>query len=447
MKVIKKGLNIPLTGAPVQEVGSSPETTHVALVGDDYVGMKPTMLVQVGDRVKLGQPVLENKKSPGMLFCSPGAGEVVAINRGEKRKFESLVVRLEGDEEETFQAYEEAELSSLGREKVVEQLVQSGQWTSFRTRPFDAVPSVDSTPHSIFVTSIDTNPGAADPEPIISENRAEFAAGLKVLTQLTDGPVFLCIRAGAQVPGEAIEAVKVEEFSGPHPAGLPGTHIHFLDPVGPNKTVWHVNYQDTIAIGALFLTGRLRMERVVALSGPVASKPRLIKTRLGADLGDLTRDESSESNLRVISGSCLAGRTMEESRQFLGRYHLQISLLKQGNEREFLGWQKPGFNRFSVTRAFASALTPGKKFALTTSTEGSKRAMVPIGTYETVMPLDILPTQLLRAIIVGDTEEAQSLGALELSEEDLALCTFVCPGKYDYGSILRANLSRIEKEG
>ena len=189
------------------------------------------------------------------------------------------------------------------------------------------------------------------------------------------------------------------------------------------------------------------MERVVALSGPVASKPRLIKTRLGADLGDLTRDESSESNLRVISGSCLAGRTMEDSRQFLGRYHLQISLLKQGNEREFLGWQKPGFNRFSVTRAFASALTPGKKFALTTSTEGSKRAMVPIGTYETVMPLDILPTQLLRAIIVGDTEEAQSLGALELSEEDLALCTFVCPGKYDYGSILRANLSRIEKEG
>ena len=447
MKVIKKGLNIPLTGAPVQEVGSSPETTHVALVGDDYVGMKPTMLVQVGDRVKLGQPVLENKKSPGMLFCSPGAGEVVAINRGEKRKFESLVVRLEGDEEETFQAYEEGELASLVREKVVEQLVQSGQWTSFRTRPFDAVPAVDSTPHSIFVTSIDTNPGAADPEPIISENRAEFAAGLKLLTQLTDGSVFLCIRAGAQVPGEAIDAVKVEEFSGPHPAGLPGTHIHFLDPVGPNKTVWHINYQDTIAIGALFLTGRLRMERVVSLSGPVASNPRLIKTRLGADLGDLTRDESSESNLRVISGSCLAGRTMEDSKHFLGRYHLQISLLKQGNEREFLGWQKPGFNRFSVTRAFASALTPGKKFALTTSTEGSKRAMVPIGTYETVMPLDILPTQLLRAIIVGDTEEAQALGALELSEEDLALCTFVCPGKYEYGSILRANLTRIEKEG
>ena len=447
MKVIKKGLNIPLTGAPVQEVGSSPETTHVALVGDDYVGMKPTMLVQVGDRVKLGQPVLENKKSPGMLFCSPGAGEVVAINRGEKRKFETLVVRLEGDEEETFQAYEEGELASLGREKVVEQLVQSGQWTSFRTRPFDAVPAVDSTPHSIFVTSIDTNPGAADPEPIISENRAEFAAGLKLLTQLTDGSVFLCIRAGAQVPGEAIDAVKVEEFSGPHPAGLPGTHIHFLDPVGPNKTVWHINYQDTIAIGALFLTGRLRMERVVSLSGPVASNPRLIKTRLGADLGDLTRDESSESNLRVISGSCLAGRTMEDSKHFLGRYHLQISLLKQGNEREFLGWQKPGFNRFSVTRAFASALTPGKKFALTTSTEGSKRAMVPIGTYETVMPLDILPTQLLRAIIVGDTEEAQALGALELSEEDLALCTFVCPGKYEYGSILRANLTRIEKEG
>ncbi len=447
MKVIKRGLNVPITGDPVQEVGSSAEISHVALVGDDYVGMKPTLLVQVGDRVKLGQPVMENKKSAGMLFSAPGAGEVVSINRGEKRKFESLVIRLEGDEQETFEAYDEGDLSGLGRQKVVDQLVKSGQWTSLRARPFGSVPAIDSTPHSIFVTAIDTNPGAVDPEPIISEHRAEFAAGLKLLTQLTDGPVFLCIRAGAQVPGEAIDSVKVEEFSGPHPAGLPGTHIHFLDPVGPSKTVWHVNYQDTIAIGALFLTGKLHMERVVSLSGPVASNPRLVKTRLGADVEELTRNESSETNLRVISGSCLAGRTVKEPTHYLGRYHLQISLLKQGNEREFLGWQKPGFNKFSVTRAFASAMSPGKKFDMTTSTEGSKRAMVPIGSYERVMPLDILPTQLLRAIIVGDTEEAQALGVLELTEEDLALCTFVCPGKYEYGSILRTNLTRIEKEG
>jgi Na+-transporting NADH:ubiquinone oxidoreductase subunit A len=240
----------------------------------------------------------------------------------------------------------------------------------------------------------------------------------------------------------------VEVFQGPHPAGLVGTHIHFLDPVSPGKTVWYLNYQDVVAIGAFFLSGKLDTRRVISLAGPVVERPRLLETRIGACIDELVAGEWKPGvTVRAISGSVLCGRTAAAPLNFLGRYHLQVSALQEGNDREFLGWQGPGFEKYSVTNIFASALSKGKKFALTTSTGGSERAMVPLGTYEQVVPLDILPTQLLRALIVRDTEQAQRLGALELEEEDVALCTFVCPGKYEYGTLLRDNLTTIQREG
>jgi Na+-transporting NADH:ubiquinone oxidoreductase subunit A len=240
----------------------------------------------------------------------------------------------------------------------------------------------------------------------------------------------------------------MEAFAGPHPAGLPGTHIHFLDPVSENKTVWFVGYQDVIAFGTLFRTGRINVDRVISLAGPVVEKPRLVRTRVGACTDDLVAGELREGDHRVISGSVLSGRTAAEPHNFLGRYHLQISAIEEGHRRELFGWSMPGLNKFSVTRSFASFWLPNKRrFDLTTSTGGSKRAMVPIGLYEKVVPLDILPTYLLRALIMDDVEQAQALGCLELDEDDLALCTFVCPGKYDYGPILRRNLTTIEIEG
>ena len=242
--------------------------------------------------------------------------------------------------------------------------------------------------------------------------------------------------------------VRTETFAGPHPAGLAGTHIHFLDPVHAEKSVWSLNYQDTIAVGKLFATGRLWTERVVSIAGPMAAKPRLVRTRLGASLDELTAGElKTGKKLRVISGSVFGGRTSRGACAFLGRYHLQVSCLEEGTEREMLHYLRAGANKHSVMNLFISKLSSGKLFDFTTSTNGSPRAMVPIGNYEEVMPLDILPTQLLRALIVGDTEMAQKLGCLELDEEDLALCTYVCAGKYEYGPILRDNLTRIEKEG
>lgn len=446
---IKKGLDLPIAGEPVQEILDGPEVTEVALVGLDYIGMKPTLAVQPGDRVKTGQLLFSDKKTDGVQFTSPGAGEVVAVNRGAKRAFQSLAIRLDGsDEQVEFKSYRDADLTTLSREQVRDHLVESGLWTAFRKRPFSKVPSPHSVPRSIFVTAIDTEPLSPNPAVVLLERERDFYYGLQVIRHLTDGPVHLCKAPGLALPGKDVPSVEIHEFDGPHPAGLPGTHIHFVDPVSLNRTVWSIGYQDVLAIGKFFTTGRLDTSRVISLAGPTVTRPRLIRTRLGANLSELTKGEmTSGIDSRLISGSVLSGRQVREPFHYLGRYHVQVSALAEGREREFLGWQKPGFDKFSIKRVFASAFSRGKKFNFTTSTEGSPRAMVPIGMYEAVMPLDIIPTFLLRSLIMNDTEQAQALGCLELDEEDLALCTFVCPGKYEYGPILRKNLTRIEIEG
>lgn len=442
---IKRGLDLPITGAPMPRIEPARAVLSVAVIGFDYHGMKPTMNVQVGDRVRLGQVLFTDKKSPGVQYTAPGAGVVSAIHRGEKRALQALVIDLEGDEQETFAQYPCRQLEGLADAQVRDNLQRSGLWTALRTRPFSRVPAIEATPSSIFVTAIDTHPLAADPAMIIGEYAADFENGLKVLGNLAR--IYLCKAEGTVLPGEQLAKVRTESFSGPHPAGLAGTHIHFLDPVSASRHVWTINYQDVIAIGKLFTTGKLWVERIVSLAGPVVERPRLLRTRLGANLDELTAGELQPGNNRVVSGSLLGGRTARGAFAYLGRYHLQVSCLREGNDREMLHYLRPGVDKYSVLNVFVSRLMGEKKFPFTTTTNGSPRAMVPVGNYEQVMPLDILPTQLLRYLIVGDTEMAQKLGALELDEEDLALCSYVCAGKYEYGPILRDNLTRIEKEG
>lgn len=441
---LKKGLDIPLAGSPKQEITTGNAIRTVAVLGEEYVGMRPTMAVEVGDTVKKGQVLFEDKKNPGVKFTAPLAGTVTAVNRGAKRVLQSVVIEAAGNDAEQFTAYTVDQLAGLSAEQVKQQLVDSGMWVALRTRPFSQTPAIDSTPRAIFVTAMDTQPLAADPAIIINADAEAFTQGLTVLSTLTE-KLYLCKKAGANIP--TISKADVAEFAGPHPAGLVGTHIHFLDPVGPKKTVWHIGYQDVIAIGKLFTTGQLHSERVVALAGPGVKTPRLIKTVLGASIAELTASELNEGQQRIISGSVLSGGTAHGVHGYLGRYHNMVSVLAEGYEKEFLGWVLPGSQKFSVTRAYLSHLSPKREFHMTTSTNGSSRAMVPIGNYERVMPLDILPTLLLRDLIAGDTDSAQSLGCLELDEEDLALCTFVCPGKYDYGTILRNCLMTIQKEG
>lgn len=450
MTTIKQGLDLPISGSPEQHLEPARHVSRVALLGDDYIGMKPTMLVGPGDKVQLGQPVFEDKKNPGVVFTAPATGTVREVNRGAKRKFLSLEIDVDAGSESAieFDSVAGVDPLSLGRESLTETLVTSGLWTSLRTRPFGKIPAVGSTPSSIFVQAIDTNPLAADPAIAMADRKAQFQLGLQALTQLTDGKVFVCKAPDSEIPGAGVSGVEVHSFGGPHPAGLPGTHIHFLDPVGPGKVVWYIGCQDVCAMGSFLQTGKLDVRRVISIAGPVVKQPRLLETRLGASVSELLENECEEAGtIRPISGSVLCGRVANSPVDYLGRYHTQISAIAEGNEREFLGWQKPGFDKYSLTRIYASAGTPSRKFPMTTTTHGSERAMVPMGTYERVMPLDILPTQLLRALIYRDTDEAQSLGVLELEEEDLGLCTFVCPGKYEYSSLLRESLSVIEREG
>ncbi|MEZ6048399.1 MAG: Na(+)-translocating NADH-quinone reductase subunit A [Planctomycetaceae bacterium] len=448
MITISKGVRLPIEGEPKQEIQDGPAISRVALVADDYYGMKPTMVVAEGDHVKLGDVLFTDKKTEGVCYTAPASGKVVEINREAKRAFQSIVIEKSGSDSVQFESYSDTDISTLDAGKVRELLVKSGMWTVLRTRPYSRIPAIDSKPRSIFVTAIDTHPLAPDPQLVISQNEVAFLQGVKVLGRLTDGKVYLCRGKGKSLPGHELNFVAEQEFAGPHPAGLPGTHIHFLDPASEERVVWHVDYQNVIAIGRLFTEGVLSTERVVALAGPSVKNPRLIRTQVGACLSELVKDELQGESNRIISGSVFGGRTAAGPFDYLGRFHNQVSVLPEGHERELFGWQKPGLNKFSVTRAFASALrTMDRKIPFTTSTHGSKRAMVPIGSYEKVMPLDILPTQLLRAIIIGDTEDAKALGCLELDEEDLALCTFVCPGKYEYGPLLRSCLVQIEKEG
>jgi len=443
---VRRGLDLPIFGAPQQVIHDGPKTSQVAVVGCDFQGMKPTMAVRVGDSVSLGQVLFTDKKNQAVKFTSPASGTVVAINRGERRVFQSLVIDVEGDAVESFPIYSSEALSGLGRDQVIENLVNSGQWVALRTRPYSKVPTIDSAPASIFVTAMDTNPLAADPEVIIAERTADFIDGLKVLSKLTEGSVHLCVGSDSAIDASALDRVCTHNFSGPHPAGLPGTHIHYIDPVSADKTVWSIGYQDVIAIGALFTTGQLDNRRVVALGGPQVNEPRLLRTQLGANLNQLVIGELVNDENRLISGSVLSGRKAAGEFAFLGRYHNQVSVIQEGREREFLHYLRAGINKHSALPIFASSLIK-KLFNMTSSTNGSERAMVPVGGYEDVTALDILPVQLLRSLIVGDTEMAQKLGCLELDEEDVGLYTYVCVGKYEYGSILRDNLTRIEKEG
>ncbi len=452
---ISKGLNLPISGEPAQVVEAAPPVGRVAILGADYHGLRPTMRVEVGAEVRCGDELFHDKNNPEIRYTAPASGRVVAIHRGPKRVLESVVIELSdaeraGDSSEAakFASFTGAEPRTISSDGVRRLLLESGMWTALRTRPFSRVPDPQSSPRALFVTAMDTHPLAPAVEVALGGREPDFATGLTVLAKLTEGPTYLCVASGSPLGAPAGTTILREEFTGPHPAGTVGVHINVLDPVFRGKTVWHAGYQDVAAIGHLFRTGALDLRRVIALAGPSVRRPRLLATRIGAATDELVATELVPGEQRVVSGSVLGGRTAQgEAEGYLGRFHNQITALPEGVRREFLGWLAPGRDKFSVTNAFVSSFGRLHKFAFTTTTNGSPRPLVPIGTYEAVMPMDIEPTFLIRALVTGDMEEAEALGCLELDEEDLALATFVCPAKNEYGPMLRGILDRIEQEG
>ena len=339
----------------------------------------------------------------------------------------------------------EKEVSEYSSEEVAALMVEAGLWPALRTRPFSKAPAIGSSPSSIFINNMDTNPLAGDPEVVVAEYEEDYKIGVEALAKMA--PKLYVIKAkGAKFPEVSGDNIHHEEFTGPHPAGLVGTHIHHLDPVSFAKQVWHIGTQDVVALGRLIKTGQIFLERIVSLAGPRVKNPRLLRTRLGASLGTILEGELAEGSNRIISGSILNGRKVEGAFTYLGRFHNQISVIEENNDREFAGWMGPGYDKFSIKNTYAGKFK-NKVFNFHTNTYGSHRAIVPVGVFEAVMPLDILPTQLLKALKTQDVDFAQQLGALELDEEDLALCTFASPGKDDFGPSLRQTLTTIEKEG
>lgn len=456
--LIKRGLTLPISGEPSADIVRGPTIASVAILGQDYPTMKPRLLVDEGDRVRRGQPLFEDRKSEGITFTAPGAGTVHAIHRGEKRKFLSLVIELSESERDgapteseqtTFSSHSGKSASSMNGEEVRALLAESGLWTAIRQRPFDRVPSPSDACSAVFVTATDSNPLAGSVASICKGKEAELLDGLTALTKLTEGPTFLCVGTDWEIDARKT-GVQTEVFDGKHPSGLVGTHIHTLRPASRKHTVFHIGVQDAIALGHLIRTGQLSVERVVTVAGPAIREGKLLRSRVGASTADLAagRIQSEGGEVRLISGSVFHGAVAQsEELGFLGRYSQQVTGLFEDRERVFFGWLMPGFDKFSTLRSHLSSFLPTKKHAFTTTTHGGHRAMVPIGMFERVMPLDVMPTFLLRALVVGDVENAEALGCLELGEEDLGLCNFVAPGKEDFSKALRSVLTDIWQEG
>ena len=449
MTKISKGLNIPFKGSPKGTLTSKCSSLY-AVVGADFLGLKPSMLIKEGDEVSVGQPLFSDKRHEGVNYCSPVAGKVSSVQRGKKRVLENVII--EPSKEQRFfsyGAYKGANLDNYDSADLLQLLLESGSFCSFKSRPFSKVPSPSETPSSIFVTVTDSSPLSFDPGLFVQAHQAAFIDGLQAIEKLKGVPVNVCVATGYRFKVPQTELINVHEFGGPHPSGNVGTHIHFVDPVSEGKQVWHIDYQEVVAIGHLISSGKFFSERWVSLAGPAIKDPRVIKTNLGVNILELVEGEIKNTCVepRVISGNVLTGRKTSNSFPYLGRFHRAVSVISEDRDRVFLGWHDAGFERFSVMRTFLSKLNPKKRFNFGTSTHGSYRAMVPVGAYEKVFPFEMLPTLMLKALYSGDTEEAQRLGCLELDEEDLALCTFVDSGKVDYGPLLRKSLDTIEKEG
>ncbi|MBP7382579.1 Na(+)-translocating NADH-quinone reductase subunit A [Myxococcota bacterium] len=447
---VRKGLDLPLTGGG-GALTDGPEVRSVALMPDDWIGVAARPLVEVGTRVKAGEPIFEDRRNPGVIFTSPGTGEVSAIHRGDRRAVQSVVVKLDGSDEcADFPAWRGETVAKWSGDDVRRLMLQAGTWPALRERPFGTVPPAGAPACPIFVTAIDTNPLAPDPAIAISRHVDAFKTGLTALVLLAGGhPVYACVSSGFNLTGATdVPGVRTHSFSGPHPAGLPGTHIHMVSPASVEAPRWHIGYQDVIALGVLLQTGRPCLERVIGVGGPSVAEPIVWITRVGVELGPLLTGRLRHGENRVISGSVLFGRSISDLPQtFVGFFHNQVCAIPEETGRDFLGWLSPGLKRFSILPIFLSKLAGERSLRFDTATNGSPRAVMPFGVYERVMPLDMMATELCRALMAGNAEWAAELGALELIEEDLALCTLVCPGKNDYGPALRSVLETIRKEG
>ncbi len=440
---IRKGLDIKLVGEAELTSKELPASRVYTLRPDDFHGVTPKLIAKQGQAVKAGSSLFYAKGNDKIIFPSPVSGEVMEVKRGKKRKI--LEIQVLADTEQVYEDYGTKDPASMNREQVIDYLTSAGCWPFIKQRPYDVIASPNDKPKAIFVSGINSAPLAPDMDFVLAGKEEALKAGFTALTKLTDGKVHLTIGKSTQVFPQ-VPGVEIHRASGKHPVGLVSTQIAQIDPINKGEKVWVVRAEDVAVIGELFLTGKFNVESIVALTGSGFSKPSYVKVKRGANVGDIVKGNIKEGNYRIISGNVLTGTTSSKETG-LGYYDNQITVIPEGDDYDFFGWNKPQPNKFSLSRAsLFSFLMPNKKYDLNTNTNGEHRAFVVTGEYEKVFPLDIYPLQLLKAILVKDIDEMEALGIYEVAPEDFALTEYVCISKQDHQQIVREGLDLMVKE-
>jgi Na+-transporting NADH:ubiquinone oxidoreductase subunit A len=436
---LKKGYDIKLIGEASKEIINIPSAEIFAVKPTDFLNMTPKMVVKVGDEVLAGDALFFDKKRPEINFPSPVSGEIVEILRGAKRKI--LEVRILADKEIKFKKV--AIPFKLDADSVKETLLQANLWSLLRQRPFSIIPNTADSPKAIFVSTFDSAPLAPDLSFVIEQNKSSFDKGLEVLSALSSGHLNVGLSANSSL---SVSTGNATGFSGPHPAGNVGIQIHHTDAIKPGETVWYVDTQDVVVLGKLFDTGEYHADRIIALTGSEVNNPRYFNAKVGQSLTGILSESVTSENVRYIQGNVLTG-ALSHKEDYLSAYTSQMTIIPEGNKAEFLGWLLPSTKKLSLSRTYFSWLMPNKKYTIDTNTHGEERPFVVSGQYEKVLPMNIMPVQLLKAILAGDIERMEALGIYEISEEDFALCEFVCASKIEVQKLVRQGLDLMLSEG
>ncbi len=442
---IKKGLNISLLGTAEKIMKKADQADFYAIKPTDFVGIRPKLVVKVGDKVKAGTPLFFDKFQPEVQFTSPVSGEIVEINRGERRAILEVVVK--ADKTIEYEEFKVGDPKNLSREEIIEALQKSGLWPSLRQRPYSTIANPNDTPKAIFISAFDSAPLAPDMDYIVKDCVECFQKGIDVLSKLTNGKIHLNLNADYPPADTFTKAkgVELNYFTGPHPSGNVGVQINKIDPINKGDIIWYTYPQEIAAIGRFFEKGIYDATKIVALTGSEVKNPKYFKVLNGASIKNLVKNNVNDGELRYISGNVLTGSKMEDD-GYIGFYDNQITVIPEGKYHDFFGWATPGFKKYTASRTLLSWLIPGKKYRLDTNFHGGHRAYVMTGEYEKVFPMDIYPVQLIKAIMIEDIDKMEQLGIYEVDEEDFALCEYVCTSKTEVQSIIRNGLDLMRKE-
>ncbi len=442
---IRKGLDIKLKGTAEKIISQAEPATSYATKPIDFPGITPKLASRPDDKVKAGSVLFFDKLRPEIKFTSPVSGVVKAVNRGERRRILEVIVDSDGKNESID--FKSADPEELSPEDIKQKILDAGIWPSIRQRPYAVIARPQNEPKAIFISGFDSAPLAPDMDYIVKGQGSSFQTGINALRKLTKGEVHLSLNAAYPASDVFTQAkgVSLHYFKGPHPAGLPGIQIHQIDPVEKEEVVWYVNPQDVIIIGRLFETGKYDATKTIALTGSEVERPLYYKVIGGTSIEPFVKGNVKEGNLRYISGNALTGTKINKI-GYLSYYDSQVTVLPEGDHYEMFGWILPGIKKFSLSHTFPTWMTPGKEYRIDTNLKGGVRPFVLTGEYEKVLPMDIFPMQLLKAILVDDFEKMEALGIYEVGEEDFALCEFICPSKIEIQSIVRQGIDLMIKE-